>query len=123
MVALKIHNFRELSVWKESMLLAKEIYVATTELPSQEKYGLISQIRRSAISIPSNIAEGSGRGSNQEFSRFLGISLSSAYELETQLSLVLLLELSENQLIEPLLIRLHGIQKMLFTLRQKFYTN
>lgn len=117
MVGLKIHNFRELSVWKESMLLAKEIYVATTELPSQEKYGLISQIRRSAISIPSNIAEGSGRGSNQEFSRFLGISLSSAYELETQLSLVLLLELSENQLIEPLLIRLHGIQKMLFTLR------
>ncbi len=78
------HNFKELKLWKDSMAFAKEIFTVTQSFPSEEKFGMISQMRRCAVSIPSNIAEGSGRTSNREFSRFLDISLGSAYEIETQ---------------------------------------
>jgi four helix bundle protein len=82
------HDFRELSIWKDSFELVMHIYNCTTELSDTEKYGLISQIRRCAVSIPSNIAEGSGRTTNCEFFNFLRISISSSYELETQLLLI-----------------------------------
>ena len=74
------------------MSLVKEIYLITQDLPSEEKFGLISQIRRCAVSIPSNIAEGAGRNNVNEFIQFLGIASGSAYELETQL--ILLFELN-----------------------------
>lgn len=83
----KTHNFRELKIWKESMVLTKEVYTITSKLPAEEKFGLISQINRCAVSIPSNIAEGSGRTSTKEFIHFLNIAISSSYELETQLIL------------------------------------
>ena len=121
MAKLVIHNFRELTVWKVSIHFVKELYVISAVFPSNEKYGLTSQIRRAATSIPSNIAEGSGRGSNQEFARFLGIALSSAYELETQLTLANLLEFLDTDDTNKLINKLHEIQKMLFTLQQKFY--
>lgn len=70
------------------MSLVKEIYTITSQLPLEEKFGFISQINRCAVSIPSNIAEGSGRTSNKEFIHFLNIAISSSYELETQLILV-----------------------------------
>ncbi|WP_325635746.1 four helix bundle protein [Parapedobacter sp.] len=82
-----MHNFRQLAIWKESMKLAKEIYTVTTEFPDSEKYGIISQMRRCSVSIPSNIAEGSSRNSNKEFSYFLRIALGSSFELDTQLML------------------------------------
>ncbi len=82
-----MRNFRELEVWKEAMHLAKEIYQLTKQLPDAEKYGLIAQINRSAVSIPANIAEGCGKYSNKDFARFLQISLGSSYELETHLVL------------------------------------
>jgi len=69
------------------MKLAKEIYIATAEFPDSEKYGIISQMRRCSVSIPSNIAEGSSRNSDKEFSYFLRVSLGSSFELETQLTL------------------------------------
>lgn len=84
----KAHNFRELKIWKESMALVKVIYHITSKLPSEEKFGLVSQINRCAVSIPSNIAEGSGRTSNKEFTHFLNVAISSSYELESQLILV-----------------------------------
>lgn len=84
----KAHNFRELKIWKESITLVKAIYSITSQLPSEEKFGFVSQINRCAVSIPSNIAEGSGRTSNKEFIHFLNIAISSSYELETQLILV-----------------------------------
>ena len=84
----KAHNFRELIIWKESMSLVKKIYFLTSQLPNDERFGLISQINRSCISIPSNIAEGSGRTTEKEFSRFLEIAMSSSNELETQLILI-----------------------------------
>jgi four helix bundle protein len=83
----KAHNFRELKIWQESMKLVRSIYALTSELPKDEKFGLVSQMNRCAISIPSNIAEGSGRTSEREFIHFLRMAISSSYELETQLIL------------------------------------
>lgn len=80
-----MHNFRRLEIWIESMELVKQIYQITMDLPSIEKYGLTSQLRRAAISILSNIAEGTGRNSKKEFIHFLNISTGSSHELETQL--------------------------------------
>ena len=96
----KAHNFRELFIWKDSMSLVKKIYVLTSQLPKDERFGLISQINRSSISIPSNIAEGSGITTEKEFSRFLEIAMYSSYELETQL--ILVSELFEAEVTEIL---------------------
>ncbi|MFT2009216.1 four helix bundle protein [Pontibacter sp. 13R65] len=74
-------------VWKEAMELAKLVYESSALYPLEEKYGLRSQINRAAVSVPSNIAEGAGRGSNKEFAQFLKIALGSAFELETQMIL------------------------------------
>lgn len=82
---MKSCNYKELLVWQKSMDLVVEIYNLITKLPSDEKYELSSQMRRAAVSIPSNIAEGQGRNSSQEFCHFLGIARGSACELETQL--------------------------------------
>ncbi|HRO76307.1 MAG TPA: four helix bundle protein [Crocinitomicaceae bacterium] len=87
MMEKKGHNFRKLDIWKDSMTLVKEIYLFTETFPNSEKFNLCSQIQRCSISIPSNIAEGSGRGSEVEFIRFLKIAITSSYELETQVIL------------------------------------
>ncbi len=80
-----MNKFKELIVWQKSRLLVKQIYEMTANFPDEEKYGLISQIRRASISIPSNIAEGCGKNSDKEFIRFLEIANSSCYEIETQI--------------------------------------
>jgi len=86
-VGLKVRDYKELKVWQRSFELTKEIYLITKRFPEDEKYGLISQIRRAAVSVPSNIAEGANRGSTKEFIRFLYIAIGSSAELETQLLL------------------------------------
>lgn len=78
-----MHNFRELRIWQEAMEVTKVVYKVTAKFPIDERYSLTSQINRSAVSIPSNIAEGAGRNSDKEFNQFLGIALGSAFELET----------------------------------------
>jgi len=80
-----MRNFRNYDVWIDSMELVNNVYNIVDELPNNERYSLISQMTRSAVSIPSNIAEGAGRSSEKDFARFLEFSLGSAYELETQL--------------------------------------
>ncbi|MDX2362649.1 MAG: four helix bundle protein [Crocinitomicaceae bacterium] len=80
-----MHRFKDLEFWEKSKTLAVEIYELTGSFPQSEVYGITSQMRRAAVSIPSNIAEGAGRTSDKEFSRFLDIAMGSAYELETQL--------------------------------------
>ncbi len=82
-----MNDFRQLIVWQKSMILAKEIYAYTRKLPREERYGLSSQLQRCGVSIPSNIAEGSKRGTRKDFSQFLRIASGSAAELETQLEL------------------------------------
>ena len=82
-----MNDFRNLQVWQKAMTLAREVYVATKTLPTDERFGLTSQLRRCAVSIPSNIAEGSKRRTKQDFIQFLKIAAGSAAELETQLLL------------------------------------
>lgn len=80
-------NFKELNIWKDSMKLCSKVYRQTENFPKSETFGITSQIRRSVVSIPSNIAEGSGRNSLKEYAQFISISIGSAYELETQLKI------------------------------------
>ena len=80
-----MHKYKELKVWQKSLDLVVDVYKATAEFPKDERFGLISQTERSAVSIPSNIAEGAGRNSDKEFVHFLAVSNGSSYELETQI--------------------------------------
>jgi four helix bundle protein len=82
-----MHNFKELKIWKLGMDISMKTYYISKNFPEDKRFGLVSQIRRCAISIPSNIAEGSGRGTNADFNRFVDYSLASSFELETQLLL------------------------------------
>jgi four helix bundle protein len=120
-----MHNFKELKVWQLSRSLVKEIYTITADFPAQEKFGLISQIRRCAVSVPTNIAEGSGRSTDKDFAHFLNISLGSAYELETLLILSFDIQLIPESVLEKLSNKISEIQKMTFglikTLRQESY--
>jgi len=84
---MKARSYRELLVWQRSMALATQIYETTRSFPREEIYGLTSQLRRAAISVPSNIAEGYGRGSDKSFSLFLTQARGSLYEVETQLEI------------------------------------
>lgn len=111
-----MHNFKELRVWQNARRFVKEVYVTTKDFPADEKYGLISQMRRSVVSIPSNIAEGSGRGTDKDFSRFLNIALGSAYELQTLIFLSLDLELIIEEKVNELNSSLEEIQKMIYDL-------
>lgn len=82
-----MHSFRELTVWQRAMRVVKQIYEITKGFPDEERYGLVAQMRRSAVSIPSNIAEGHTRQTKKEFKQFLAIARGSAAELQTQLML------------------------------------
>ena len=107
---------KDLEVWKQSMDLVVSIYEMSAVLPTDEKQGLKSQLKRAAVSIPSNIAEGAGRSSTKEFIRFVDIAKGSLSELETQLILVERLGFCETKaLIEQ---RIIPINKMLYKLKQ-----
>lgn len=82
---MKRHNFKNLKIWQESMSLVSETYELTRKFPEFEKFGLVSQLTRCAVSIPSNIAEGSSKSSNKHFKTFIEMSLGSAFEWQTQI--------------------------------------
>ncbi len=111
-----MHNLEELKVWNKAMKVAEEIYVLSSDFPSAEKFGLTSQIRRSAVSIVSNIAEGAGRNTKGEFRNFLSIASGSSYELFTQLTLAYKLKLTSQNLVQPILDEVVEIQKMNYSL-------
>ena len=110
-----MHRYKDLKFWQISRVFCKDIYLLTSKFPEDEKFGLVSQLRRASVSISSNIAEGSSRLSNKDFSRFLIIALGSCYEVETQLLLSCDLEfISENELenhIETLMSIIKMISK------------
>ncbi len=83
-----MRDFRKLNIWQGGIDIAKEIYKLSLELSNEEKYGLISQIHRASVSVPSNIAEGCSRNSDIEYKRFLEIALGALFELETQLIII-----------------------------------
>lgn len=98
-----MHRFEELKIWEKAMDVTEQCYRATENYPSEEKYGLTSQIRRSAVSIPSNIAEGAGRNTNGEFKQFLGIANGSSFELLTQLYLSKRLNILSEEKVRPII--------------------
>ncbi len=114
-----MHNFKKLDIWTRSMDLASEIYLLTNSFPSIERFGLISQMQRSAVSIPSNIAEGSAKSSNKDFSRFLEMSIGSLFELETQLILATKLNYLESVVSISTQNKINELQKMIIGFKNK----
>lgn len=108
-----MHRFKDLEIWKRSRTFCSEIYSTTEKFPENEKFGLTNQLRRASVSIPSNIAEGASRNSNKDFSRFLEISIGSAYEIETQLLISSDLGYLEKEKLEILTAQLEEIIKMI----------
>lgn len=80
-----MHNYKNLHIWQDGIKLARTIYEVTNTFPANEKFGIVSQMTRAAVSIPSNIAEGAGRSSNKDFANFLSIAIGSIFELHTQI--------------------------------------
>ena len=116
MMNQNFRSYRDLDVWKKSLELAKEIYKTTNGFPAEEKFGLVNQMQRAAVSIPSNIAEGHARLATGEFMRFVSISLGSVAELETQLILSKELHFISKPIQDKLLLLLDEIGKMLLGL-------
>jgi len=109
----KSRSYRDLEVWKLSIDFVKKVYQVTYNFPASEKFGLINQIRRATVSIPSNIAEGQGRNSTKEFKQFLAISLGSLAELETQLIIAKEIDYLTQNGLDALLSPLDRIRKMI----------
>lgn len=114
-----MHNFRELNIWKDAVEVTSEIFKKTKQFPQDERYGLASQMNRSAVSIASNIAEGSSRKSNKEFTRFLEISLGSCFELETQLVIAEKFEYISNNEYQEIVGKIQLLQKMISSFKNK----
>jgi four helix bundle protein len=112
-------GFRDLLVWQKSMLLVKQIYLMTRQFPSGEKFGLTSQMRRAAVSIPSNIAEGQARRSTGEFIQFISNAEGSVAELETQLEIAGDLGYCTAAQKESVLGLAEEVRKMLNSLRRR----
>lgn len=113
-----MHNFKELKIWQKGRQFVKDIYILTRTFPNEELFVLTSQMRRAAISISSNIAEGSGRGTDKDFTRFLDIATGSAYELESQLYIAFDLEYCSEESLHDNLQKVEEIQKMLFNFKK-----
>jgi four helix bundle protein len=109
----KIRNFKDLKIWQRGVELVKLIYVITNSFPVDEKYGLVSQMRRSAVSVPSNIAEGFMRRHNKEYRQFLYIALGSLAELETQIIISADLHFLKNEQYNELLPVIDALNKMI----------
>ncbi|MFZ0305656.1 MAG: four helix bundle protein [Terracidiphilus sp.] len=111
-----VRSFRDLEVWQMSMELTVAVYRLTQAFPREELFGLSSQLRRSVVSIPSNIAEGQGRLNTRGFSQFLGVARGSNCELQTQLEIARALNLGDPAIIEQAEALSHRVGKMLFRL-------
>jgi four helix bundle protein len=120
---MPIKNFRELEIWKRSVDLVEYIYKATNDFPKDELYGLTSQLRRAAVSIPSNIAEGFTRLHNREYKQFLYVSLGSCSEVITQLIIAEKLGYIEKKKADRLIDEIEQISKMTMSLIKKLNTN
>lgn len=116
-------NFENLRVWEEAMALAEQIYKVTEAFPKAEQYGLTSQMRRSAVSIASNIAEGCSRNTKGEYVQFIGIARGSAAELKTQLLLAKRIGFMDELTTEKVLVPLDSVARMLNALRNSLTSN
>jgi four helix bundle protein len=110
-----MHNYRELKIWKRSMDFVVKIYEISANFPKEEKYGLTAQLRSCAVSVPSNISEGAGRGTNKQFKRFLEISMGSINEVQTQVELAYRIDYLIKEIYESLVDEAIQIYKMILT--------
>jgi len=115
----KIMSFRDLRIWQKSMELVEKVYSVTDPFPKAEIFGLVSQMRRSAVSIPSNISEGFRRKHSKEYKQFLSIALGSCGELETQIEIACRLKFISKEIYQDLIARLDYICRMIQTLLKK----
>ena len=106
-------SHKDLDVWRAAIDLAREVYEVTKTFPKEEQYGLVSQMRRSAVSIASNIAEGAARQGTKEFVHFLYVAVGSANELDTQIEISKAIEFGEEQRLRTLQQSLEAVSKML----------
>ena len=113
-----MHNFKELTVWQKGVDFAVAMYKLTNIFPSEEKFGLVSQMRRAAVSIPSNISEGTGRRTDKDFNNFLGNALGSSYEVETEIIISQKLGFLSNEDFAASQSSLNEIQKMIVGLQK-----
>ncbi|QOI97758.1 MAG: four helix bundle protein [Flammeovirgaceae bacterium] len=113
-----MNNYKELILWQKSVELAVKIYEITKGFPGDEIYGLTSQMRRSVVSISSNIAEGAGRNTKKDFSRFLGISYGSSCELDTQVTIAFKVKLITEAMLTTIQNDINEIQKMHWALKR-----
>ena len=114
----KPQSYRDLLVWQKSIALAKAIYKLTAEFPSEEKFGLVSQMRRAAVSVPSNIAEGQARNTTGEFVQFISHAEGSLAELDTQLILAIELNFLTTEKVKPCADSINELRRMLNGLRR-----
>jgi S23 ribosomal protein. len=117
------HNFKNLIVWKKAVDLAVHIYELTAMFPNDEKFGITSQMRRSSVSIPSNIAEGTARNSSKSFSNSLDISLGESFELETQAIISNRVGLLEDETFETLTNQISEVQKLIVGFKNSVESN
>ena len=118
-MAEKIKNFQDLRIWQKGIEVVKDTYILTKKFPKEELYALTSQMRRSAVSIPSNIAEGFRRYHNKEYKQFLYIALGSCAELETQIIIAQELNYIDNNYKTEVIEKIKYICKMMIKLIQK----
>lgn len=114
-----MRNFKELKIWQKGFDTAVKAFKLTSEFPKEEKYGISSQITRAAVSIPSNIAEGSSRSSEKDYNRFLEHSLGSSFELETQLLIAQAVDYGSKDLKMDILKDINEEQKMIMSFMNK----
>lgn len=106
------HNFRNLEVWKKVSALVKTVYIFSSKLPNDEKYGLQSQLKRASVCVPSNIAEGRGRNGNKELIQFCNIAIGSLCEIETQLFLCQDLDLAKPNEVKTIISNIYQVRRM-----------
>lgn len=114
-----MRNFKELKIWQKGFEIAVDCFKLTEKFPSEQKYSLTSQINRSGVSIPSNIAEGSSRSSEKDYNRFLEISLGSCFELETQLLISQAINYGDEPVRNKILSNIDEEEKMLMSFMSK----
>lgn len=120
---MPIQSYKELIVWQKSVLLCEKLYAITEKFPKAEIYGITSQMRRAAISIPSNIAEGRNRGTRKDFVQFLRIAFGSIAELETQLEVARRLPATKNLSYKEIDILIGEVSRMLVAMIRKLQAN
>jgi four helix bundle protein len=117
---MKRHNFKELHIWQLGMDIVDDVYTITSDYPKEELFGLALQMRKAAVSIPSNIAEGCGRGTDPQLVQFLNIAQGSAFELETQVYIAKRRKYADAGILESIVSKIIEVQKMIDGFRDRF---